>query len=108
MDTLPEALQRQGIKVNEVVVYETIETPRFAGERYDGILFFSPSGVNSFFGMNTIEPETILFAIGETTAKAIKEQAANTVIVSESPSKDHLLDQAIQYFRKQAPVVAGV
>src|SRR5258706_9822828 len=40
---------------------------------YDGILFFSPSGVESFFNTNEVNEQTILFAIGNTTATEIKK-----------------------------------
>ena len=45
---------------------------------FDAILFFSPSGVESFFMNNEIDKETMLFSIGKTTAKAL-QQRVNTV-----------------------------
>ena len=105
MDTLCESLKKGGVSVDEIIVYQTVEVPKFVEKEYDGILFFSPSGVNSFFSLNTIEPETVLFAIGGTTAKAIKEQSENKIIVSEMPSKEQLVEKSIQYFQKRA--IAG-
>jgi len=102
MDTLSETLQKSGIAVNEVIVYQTIEVPKFVEKDYDGILFFSPSGVNSFFSLNTIDPRTVLFAIGGTTASAIKEQTDNRIVISELPSKEQLVERSIQYFKKRA------
>ena len=102
MDTLGVSLEQSGVNVNELIVYRTVEVPKFVEKDYDGILFFSPTGVNSFFSLNTIEPETILFAIGGTTAKAIKEQTDNRIIESELPSKEQLVDKTIQYFQKRA------
>ncbi len=101
MDTLGEQLEKYGVQVNEIIVYRTEEVPRFVEKDYDGILFFSPSGVNSFFSMNTIEPSAVLFAIGSTTARALKENAEeNKVITCELPSKEQMVDTAIQYFNK--------
>jgi len=105
LDTLSASLQKGGVTVSEVIVYQTVEVPKFVEKEYDGILFFSPSGVNSFFSMNTIEPETVLFAIGGTTANALKEQSDNKIIESELPSKEQLVERSIQYFQKRA--IAG-
>jgi len=102
LDTMGELLHKAGIMVNEIVVYRTEEIPRFVEKDYDGILFFSPSGVNSFFNMNTIEPEAILFAIGSTTANALKANTDNKIVISEQPSKEQLVEKAIQYFNRRA------
>jgi len=100
-DELPEKLTEAGITVKEIVVYDTTEKPKTITEQYDAILFFSPSGVNSFFSVNKIEPDAVLFAIGDTTGNAIKEQTKNKIVVSEKPSKKYVLTKAIQYFQKQ-------
>jgi uroporphyrinogen-III synthase len=105
MDTLCASLEKTGVGVHEVIVYQTVEVPKFVEKDYDGILFFSPSGVNSFFSMNTIDADTVLFAIGGTTAKAIKEMTDNKVVESELPSKEQLVERSIQYFQKRA--IAG-
>ena len=102
LDTLSYSLESSCITVNEVIVYQTIEVPRFIEKDYDGILFFSPSGVNSFFSLNTIDEGTVLFAIGGTTANAIKEQTDNRIIISELPSKEYMVERSIQYFQKRA------
>jgi len=39
-----------------------------------------------------------LFAIGNTTADAIKKHCDNKVIVSETASKEVVADYAVQYF----------
>ena len=48
-DTLPDKVRAAGIKVEELVVYETVELPLKVTDHYDAILFYSPSGVRSFF-----------------------------------------------------------
>jgi uroporphyrinogen-III synthase len=98
MDVLPDTLRESEIMVYEVVVYRTVETPHIAAQSYDGILFFSPSAADSFFSVNTIGPRTILFAIGATTANAIKKYTDNKVIVSETASKEVVAEYAVQYF----------
>jgi len=104
MDMLPQKLRENQVLVHEVVVYQTVETAQVISKEYDGILFFSPSGVNSFFSVNKVETNTILFAIGDTTAEAVKLWTDNVLVVSETPSKENLVNLAIQYFNKQAMI----
>lgn len=100
-DELPVLLRAKNIAVNELVVYETTETPVTIKEEYNGILFFSPSAVNSFFSANKISPAAVLFAIGNTTANAIKEFTHNKIVTTEFPSKEQLVDKVIRYFKSR-------
>lgn len=95
---LPEMLQEAGIDVTPVIVYHTVEIPRKIIKEYDGILFFSPSAVNSFFSVNTVAVHTCIFAIGKTTAETVKQYCSNELIVSSQPSKENLIKEAIQRF----------
>ncbi|MDQ6814218.1 MAG: uroporphyrinogen-III synthase [Bacteroidota bacterium] len=101
-EELPMLLQQQNIQIEELVVYETIETPQPAHKMYDGVLFFSPSAVHSFFLENKPAGGTVFFAIGNTTATAIKQFSTNSIIVSDFPAKDQLVDKAIFFFAEKA------
>lgn len=98
-DTLPKLLNEANIVVQEVVVYETMETPTITTENLDGILFFSPSAVHSFFSVNNLSRHTVCFAIGDTTADVIKDFTNNRVLVSEHPDASLLLATADFYFQ---------
>lgn len=95
---LPNALHEAGIELTEIIVYETIEIPRKIVKVYDGIIFFSPSAVNSFFALNTIAAHTCIFAIGKTTAETVRLYTENELIISTKPSKEHLIKEAIHRF----------
>jgi uroporphyrinogen-III synthase len=69
-------------------------------KHYQGIMFFSPNGVNSFFRVNDISPNLVLFAIGNTTAGALKAKTKNKIVIGETPSKENMIDKVIQYFHK--------
>ncbi len=99
-DELPEILKENNIQIEEIVVYKTIETPQVISRKYDGILFFSPSAVQSFFLKNSIPPDTKFFAIGSTTAKALKPFTQQHVIIADLPGKKNLVFQAINFFSK--------
>jgi len=100
-EELPEQLQKNNIKVKEIVVYETNEIPVKVEKKFNGILFFSPSAVKSFFSVNSIPTDTVLFSIGDTTAEAIKKVSDNKIIVSDSPAKDRLIEIAIKSFNSE-------
>lgn len=99
-DELPERLRKEGFLVHEIVVYRTIATPHRVHRRYDGISFYSPSAVDSFFSVNSVAPDTPLFAIGETTAETIRHTCTNPVVVGqrERPEKEELIRLMIEYF----------
>jgi uroporphyrinogen-III synthase len=98
-DELPERLRQAGIGVRELVVYRTRQTPHQLEKGYDGIVFFSPSAVHSFFSLNKAPAATVLFAIGRTTAEAIRQYSANPTICGVSPEKDALIRLAMDHFR---------
>jgi uroporphyrinogen-III synthase len=98
-DGLPEILRKESIKVHEVVVYETVETPALVGQDYDAVLFFSPSAVQSFFSVNQLNNHTVCFAIGQTTAESISAACTNKIIVAWSPGQEVLVQEVINYFK---------
>lgn len=96
-DLLPDKLRAHGIRLRELVVYQTKLTPRRVTKSYDAILFFSPTAVQSFFSLNTPSSKTILFALGETTAASIRSASDNEVRLCPKPDKRALLQMAVEY-----------
>jgi len=99
LDELPQLLKQQQIDVEEIIAYSTRQTPHTIEKSYEGILFFSPSAVHSFFSENTIHTDVVLFAIGKTTAATIHSYVCNTTITSEWPGQEHMIDLVIDYFK---------
>ncbi|GAO41786.1 uroporphyrinogen-III synthase [Flavihumibacter petaseus] len=93
---LPEKLEEAGIMLTEIVVYETILLPHAIKNHYAGVLFFSPSAAESFFSLNQLEEHTIAFAIGKTTAAAIRRFTNNMIITADAPDKDNLVMKALE------------
>ncbi len=98
-DDLPLTLSSAQIKLHEVVVYETHQLKQEIEKPYDAVLFFSPSAVESFFALNHLPAQTITFAIGKTTAEAIRKCCDNQVVVPGTLSKRELLRESISYFK---------
>lgn len=96
-EELPSRLKDAGIVVHEITVYRTEETPSPVDEDLDGVLFFSPSGVSSFFAANDLKKEAVCFAIGRTTAEAIAPYTPNKIITSASTSPEAMLAAVYHY-----------
>jgi uroporphyrinogen-III synthase len=101
LDTLPVLLYDKGFRVSECIVYETALTPVKLNKAYDAILFFSPSGVESYLSENEIATFAVLFSIGKTTAKALQQKVPNEVIISAHPDKHILVQTVIDFYKKQ-------
>ena len=96
-ETLPKALKEAGVKFNEIQVYETTLTSQQIKTTHDAILFFSPSGVESYLAANKIKKE-LCFCIGETTAEALLKITKN-IIVSDQPSVENVIEDVIEEYK---------
>ncbi|WP_300565391.1 uroporphyrinogen-III synthase [Flavobacterium sp.] len=97
-DTLPDALKQAHIKFNEITVYETILTPQKISSKVDGILFFSPSAVESYLRENKIKDETCI-CIGNTTAEALEINKIKNIVVANQPTVENTIIQCINEFK---------
>ena len=98
-DTIQNTLNRHGIRVNEFIIYETTLVPHLITEEYDGYIFFSPSAVESFFSTNEIQKTKACFAIGRTTASAIKSKADNKIIIAEEQDAANMIASVISFYQ---------
>ncbi len=96
LNDLPNLLTQNKISWSEHCIYHTVLTPIKMNHKCDGILFFSPSGVKSYFEENTNQKE-VYFCIGKTTAKAL-EKYSNRIVVANKPTIDSLIDSIINYY----------
>jgi uroporphyrinogen-III synthase len=96
-ETLPLALKGAKIKFNEIQVYETLLTPQKIKVAVEAILFFSPSGVESYLKDNTLKKE-LCFCIGETTAEALEKTTKN-IIVASYPSVENVIQECIEEYK---------
>ncbi|GER58753.1 uroporphyrinogen-III synthase [Patiriisocius marinus] len=95
-DEIPDTLKTSNIEFIEVNTYKTILKPRRYEQKWDGILFYSPSGVESYFTLNkTVDSTTTLFCIGETTANAAKKHSDN-IVVSTTTSVESVIKKAVE------------
>lgn len=95
LETLPGWFKEWNIDFSEVVVYETSLTPIVVAKP-DALLFFSPSGVDSYLSVNELTDETC-FCIGDTTANALKNRTSN-IVIANKPSVENVIIQCINFF----------
>ena len=98
---LPSLLAAAQISCHEIVIYDTIATPAAIDAHPDAVLFFSPSGVESFFSMNQLKRDVVCFAIGDTTAGAIRGFSENQIITSKSADQESLWQSVLHYFNNK-------
>jgi len=97
LDTLPSLLTVNNIKWNEIPVYKTRHIPKKYEQQFNGVLFFSPSGVESYFNVNSAPEHS--FCIGNTTAKTLKKYTNNYTVASQT-TVENVLIKAIKHFKK--------
>lgn len=97
-DILPDSLKLAEVVFEEIEVYETVLTPHKADENLNGILFFSPSGVQSFLKANILQDE-ICFCIGGTTAKSLRS-ITQKVVIANQPTIESTIIKSIEFFNK--------
>ncbi len=96
-EELTSILKENSIGLAEIQVYKTRLNLKEFQQKFDGILFFSPSGVKSFFSKNKIK-NSIAFCIGTTTASEAKKFTENIVIATK-PSMENVIVQVVKKYR---------
>ena len=92
---LKEHLEAGGVSVHEWIVYTTEERPQKVDDlnSFAAIAFFSPSAAEAFNQENSLsEYSGQLWAIGETTAAAIKEISGQEVEIAPEANAESLLN----------------
>jgi uroporphyrinogen-III synthase len=104
-ETLPEALKSEGIIFNEIEVYQTTLAPFKISEqeKFDGIMFFSPSAVESYLTNNKIKNE-ICFCVGNTTAKSLELNKVKNIVIAEIPTIEDVIIEVIQYYNPEESI----
>jgi len=95
---LENNLKKNNINIIVHEVYDTLLTPIKIYDLYDGVIFYSPSAVKSFFKGNNSLNNTYGFCIGNTTAKELYNYS-NRFSVAKSNSEENMLESINKYFK---------
>lgn len=93
-DEIPQRIHESKNTYIELKTYKNLPNYIKFEQKWDGILFFSPSGVQSFCKENTIENATA-FCIGKTTAMEARNHTQN-VIVAQATSVESVIAKAVK------------
>ena len=94
-EELPKALKSKKISLFEVKTYKTVLKTKKFDQNWDGILFFSPSGVASYISENKPQTNTRAFCIGQTTAASAKKHF-KSVVVAPTNTIESVLKKTIE------------
>ncbi|MEM0572543.1 uroporphyrinogen-III synthase [Aequorivita sp. CDY1-MB1] len=78
-EEIPSKLKENNVSFQEIVAYKTTLNPIKINRQFNAVLFFSPSGVRSFFLENKLTNGTAV-CIGTTTASEARKFMENVVI----------------------------
>jgi len=93
---LPETLRQHDISFRESHLYDIVFTPSKIDRIFEGVLFFSPSGVKSYCLENELSG-SIAFCIGTTTA-AEAEKYTSRIVLATKPTIENVIVQVIRHF----------
>lgn len=95
---LPGILRKHFIAFDEVQLYDTELTPKKIYRSFNGVLFFSPSAVESFCSINDLSGSTA-FCIGTTTAAEAGKYTSNLVLAAK-PTIESVIVAVVKELRR--------
>ena len=95
-DELTDILMKNSVSVNEIEVYRTLLNTRKFDDEFDGVLFYSPSGIESYLVDNN-NLNAVAFCIGTTTAIEAKKHFKK-VEVAKLPTIESVIKLVNQYY----------
>ena len=98
LNDLERILSVNDIPIQPVEIYETLPQSHIAKGYFDGIIFFSPSGVKGYAIHNFFE-DSHCFCLGSTTAKAVR-QFTNKLTIAKTPNELQLFLSITKHFNQ--------
>ncbi len=95
LDDLPKILEENNITVNEVEAYQTVYSSLKVDESTEGIMFYSPSTVQSYILQN--KAKKIAFCIGDTTADEAKKHFKD-VRIAKVPTVESVIELVNEHY----------
>jgi uroporphyrinogen-III synthase len=95
---LEHFIREKGCDYMDCYMTRTVE--KSFSNTFDAVMFFSPSGIESYLKHNSLSDSTLACCIGETTAEAAKAHTSN-LLVSKKAGAMHLAVEVINHFKKK-------
>ncbi|HLV23184.1 MAG TPA: uroporphyrinogen-III synthase [Moheibacter sp.] len=98
-ETLFEKLIPNGHLLNEIICYDSIQnSSEIDSTKFNGIAFFSPLAVKTFFSLNSLTENSVIFSIGNTTNQEIKKYTNNPIVTAEIPLVEKVIEKINEYY----------
>ena len=94
---IPSYLTKHKVVFKEQAVYKNTPNPLTFASDFNGILFYSPSGIKSFVAVNKIK-NSVAFCIGTTTAAEAQKHTKN-ITIAQKPTIESVLERALESFK---------
>ena len=91
--------KKEKIDLKEIAVYNNKPNSLVLKDKFEAIMFYSPSGIKSFLKNNKLG-SSYCICIGETTASYAKNYSSN-VLSCKTPSIKHVIDKTIKLFANE-------
>ncbi|HEA31508.1 MAG TPA: uroporphyrinogen-III synthase [Leeuwenhoekiella sp.] len=91
---LPEILKAKIIQFKEVITYKTTLNTKQFDQDFDAVLFFSPSGIQSFVKTNDLGQKTAI-CIGKTTAAEARKYTGN-IAIADTTTVESVIEKAVE------------
>jgi len=95
LDDLPNILEENNIKVNEIEAYQTKFDSQEVDDSVESVMFYSPSTVQSYLKNN--DADAIAFCIGETTANEARKKFKD-VRIAKVPTVESVIDLVNEHY----------
>lgn len=101
LNVLETKLKSAGIDYTPLVVYDTLLAPAvIADNHFEVVLFFSPSGVESFLMKNKLSDSAICCCIGTTTSAALREKLPGVkIIFPRERTPESMIEAVVRYYK---------
>ena len=98
-DDFTAFFKKEKIDLKEIAVYNNMPNSVVLKDKFEAIMFYSPSGIKSFLKNNKLGSSHCI-CIGETTANYAKNYSSN-VLSCKTPSIKHVIDKTIKLFANE-------
>jgi uroporphyrinogen-III synthase len=95
LDALPSILTENNINVHEIEAYQTKYSAIKIDDSVEGVMFYSPSTVQSYKQENNAE--VIAFCIGETTAQEAKKHFKD-IRIAKVPTIESVIELVNEHY----------
>ena len=96
---LKKILTKAGVEIIEIEVYQKELLNIRLNETIDGLMIYSPSGLDAFLQNNELKKNHPVFCIGTTTAIYTKQLGYENIQVAEEATMEAVINKVIEYYK---------